>query len=223
MRVELNPTALFNYGIGLEDVRAALASANANTPKGAIDDGDRRYQIYANDQGRKAADYRDLVVAYRNGAAVRLSDVAQVHRRRRGHPQPRPRQRQARRAADSSTQQPGANIIETVDAVKAGAAADQAALPGGIDLELAGDRTATIRASLRGTERTLLIAVGLVILVVFAFLRNWRATLIPAVAVPVSLIGTFGGDVPARLLARQPLADGADHRAPASWSTTPSW
>ncbi|MEH3145862.1 MAG: efflux RND transporter permease subunit [Methylobacterium frigidaeris] len=190
VRVELDPWALFNYGIGLEGIRAALASANANSPKGAIEVGPRRYQLYANDQGRVAADYRDIVVAYRNGAAVRLSDVAQVidgveDRRNLGLVNGKPG------VMLLVYKQPGGNVVETVDALKAALPQLKAALPGDVELVVAGDRSVTIRASLAEAERTLLISVGLVILVVFVFLRSPRATLIPAVAVPVSLIGTF--------------------------------
>jgi len=190
VRVELDPTALFNYGIGLEGIRAALASANANSPKGEIDVGPRRYQLYANDQGRKAADYRDIIVAYRNGAAVKLTDVGQVldgveDKRNLGIVNGEPG------VLLFVYKQPGANVVETINAVKEALPQITAALPGGIDIKLTGDRSATIRASLSATEETLLVAVGLVILVVFGFLRSWRATLIPAVAVPISIIGTF--------------------------------
>ncbi|MGU3660093.1 MULTISPECIES: efflux RND transporter permease subunit [unclassified Methylobacterium] len=190
VRVELDPTALFNYGIGLEGIRAALASANANSPKGEIDAGDRRYQLYANDQGRKAADYRDIIVAYRNGAAVKLTDVGEVldgveDKRNLGIVNGKPG------VLLFVYKQPGANVVETINAVKEALPQITAALPGGIDIKLTGDRSATIRASLSATEETLLVAVGLVILVVFAFLRSWRATLVPAVAVPISIIGTF--------------------------------
>ncbi|TXN19694.1 efflux RND transporter permease subunit [Methylobacterium sp. WL9] len=190
VRVELDPTALFHYGIGLEGIRAALASANANSPKGDVTAGDRRYQLYANDQGRQASDYRDIVVAYRNGAGVRLSDVGQVDdsvedKRNLGLVDGKPG------VILFIYKQPGSNVVETVDRVKAAIPQIQAALPGDIDLHISGDRSATIRASLKETEETLLIAVGLVILVVFVFLRSGRATLIPAVAVPISIIGTF--------------------------------
>ncbi len=191
VRVELNPRALFKYGIGLEDVRAALASANANSPKGAIEFGGRHYQIYTNDQARLAAQYRSLVIAYRNGAAVRLSDVAEVldsveNLRNQGLANGKPS------VLVILYRQPGANIIDTVDRVKALLPELEASIPSDIDLAVAADRTTTIRASVRDVERTLLIAIALVILVVFAFLRDWRSTLIPSVAVPVSLIGTFG-------------------------------
>jgi multidrug efflux pump len=191
VRVELNPGALFHYGIGLEDVRAALASANANAPKGNLDQGDRTYQLYTNDQANHAADYRPLIVAYRNGAAVKLTDVGEVldsveDLRNAGLYNGQPT------VSVLIFRQPGANIITTIDGVRAALPALQASLPGAAEINIALDRTPTIRASLRGTQRTLLIAVGLVVLVVFAFLRTLRATLIPAVAVPVSVIGTFG-------------------------------
>jgi multidrug efflux pump len=191
VRVELNPTALFKYGIGLEDVRAALASANANSPKGAIDSDTLHYQLYTNDQATHAADYKPLVVAYRNGAAVRLSDVADVqdsveNLRNAGLSQGQPA------VLVILFRQPGANIIDTVDSVKAAIPQLMAAMPADMNLLIANDRTTTIRSSLHDTERTLLIAVGLVTLVVFLFLRNLRATLIPAIAVPISIIGTFG-------------------------------
>jgi multidrug efflux pump len=191
VRVELNPTALNKYGIGLEDVRAALASANADSPKGAIEADGRHYQLYTNDQAAHAADYKPLVIAYRNGAAVRLSDMGEVldsveNLRNLGLSQGQPA------VLVILFRQPGANIISTVDAVKAAIPQLMAAMPSDVDLLIANDRTTTIRASLRDTQFTLLLAVGLVTLVVFAFLRSARATLIPAVAVPVSIIGTFG-------------------------------
>jgi multidrug efflux pump len=192
VRVELNPKALFKYGIGLEDVRAALASANANSPKGMIDDGGQRYQVYTNDQSTKAADYIPLIVAYRNGAAVQLSDVAAVN----------DSVEDVRNLGLSNGQpsvlvivfrQPGANIIETIDSVKASLPSLQAAMPADVNVTVAIDRSTTIRDSLRDTELTLLIAITLVTLVVFVFLRNFRATLIPGIAVPISILGTFGG------------------------------
>ena len=190
VRVELNPSALFRYGIGLEDVRAALASANANSPKGAIEDNDFHYQIYANDQASHAAQYRDLVVAYRNGAAVRLSDVAEVvdsveDLRNAGLANGVPA------VGLTVSRQPGANIIKAVDGVKAELPRLIASLPGDVDLKVVVDRSITIRGSLRDTEITLITSVVLVILVVFVFLRNIRATAIPSVAVPVSIIGSF--------------------------------
>ncbi len=190
VRVELNPGALFHYGIGLEDVRAALASANANAPKGAIEEGSRHVQLYTNDQARHAADYRPLVVAYRNGAAVRLTDVADVvdgveDLRNSGLFNGQPT------VVLIVFRQPGANIISTVNGIRAVLPQLEASLPGGTNVSIALDRTPTVRASLNDTQRTLVIAIVLVIGVVFVFLGNGRATLIPAVAVPVSIIGTF--------------------------------
>ena len=190
VRVELNPGTLFHYGIGLEDVRAALASANANAPKGAIEEGGRHFQIYTNDQASHAADYRPLVIAYRNGAAVRLADVADVvdsveDLRNSGLFNGQPT------VVLIVFRQPGANIIKTVDGIRAVLPQLKASLPGGTDITVAIDRTPTVRASLNDTQRTLIIAIMLVIGVVFVFLGNARATLIPAVAVPVSIIGTF--------------------------------
>ncbi len=191
VRVELNPQALYKYGIGLEDVRAALASANANSPKGTIDDGDRRYQIYTNDQANVAADYAPLVIAYRNSAAVRLSDVADVQ----------DSVQDVRNLGMSNGQpsvlvilfrQPNANIIETIDNVNAELPHLEAAMPADMNVNVAIDRSTTIRASLHDTEMTLVMAIMLVTFVVFLFLRDIRATLIPSVAVPISILGTFG-------------------------------
>src|SRR5499427_2698221 len=191
VRVELNPLALFKYGIGLEDVRAALSSANAHSPKGAIEDADRRLQIYTNDKANHAEDYRPLVIAYRNGAAVRLSDVADVEDsvenvRNIGLANGKPA------VVVILRRQPGANIIDTVERVKAVLPQLEASIPKAINVELILDRMTTIRSLLYEVERTLVIATCLVVLVVFAFLRSLRAALIPSVAVPVSLIGTFG-------------------------------
>ena len=191
VRVELNPTALNKYGIGLEDVRAALSSANAHSPKGAIEPGDQHYQIYTNDQVSQASDYYPLIVAYRNGSPVRLLDIANItdsveNLRNQGLANGKPS------VLVILYRQPNANIIDTVDRVQASLPQLAASIPRGIDMKMAIDRTTTIRASLRDVERTLIIAIVLVIFVVFAFLRNLRATLIPSVAVPVSLIGTFG-------------------------------
>jgi multidrug efflux pump len=191
VRVELRPQALFKYGIGLEDVRAALAAANANAPKGVIELDRQRLQIYTNDQASHAAEYRPLVVAYRNGAAVHLTDIAEVQDsvqdlRNLGLANGKPA------VLVIVFKQPGANVIQTVDAVKAAVPKLKAALPSAIDIAFQLDSTLSIRASLADTETTLVIAVLLVTLVVFVFLRDARATLIPMVAVPVSVIGTFG-------------------------------
>ncbi|HTH62873.1 MAG TPA: efflux RND transporter permease subunit [Paraburkholderia sp.] len=190
VRVELTPHALFHYGIGLEDVRAALASANANSPKGDIEFGPNRFQLYTNDQANKASEYKDLVIAYRNGAGVHLSDVGEVvdsveDLRNLGLANGK------HSVLVILYRQPGANIIDTVDRVKAMLPQLKASLPADVDVTPAVDRSTTIRASLKDTERTLVIAVALVVMVVFLFLRNWRATLIPSVAVPISIIGTF--------------------------------
>ncbi len=191
VRVDLIPQAVFKYGIGLEDVRAALSSANAHSPKGGIDVGDQRYQIYANDQANKAEDYKSLIVAYRNGAAVHLSDIGEVsdgveNLRNAGLANGKPA------VLIILYRQPGANIISTVDLVKALMPTLRASISPAIDIALGVDRSTTIRTSLRDVERTLVIAVILVIFVVFGFLRNARATLIPVVAVSVSLVATFG-------------------------------
>jgi multidrug efflux pump len=191
VRVELEPRALFRYGIGLEDVRAAIAAANANSPKGSIEAGNRHYQLYTNDQARKADQYRGLVIAYRKGAAVRLADVGEVvdsveDLRNQGLANGRPS------VLVILSREPGANIIDTVDRVKELLPQLQASIPAGAELTVASDRTTTIRASLRDVEYTLVIAIALVILVVFLFLRSPRATLIPGVAVPISLLGTLG-------------------------------
>src|SRR5690606_22364465 len=190
VRVDLNPTALNHYGIGLEEVRAALATANANRPKGAVERGDTYWQIDANDQARTAADYLPLIVSYRNGAPVYLTDVGNVSD-----------SVEDLRSAGSLNgipavslilyRQPGANIIETVERVHALLPALQQSIPPSLQVHVTNDRTPTIRASLKEVEHTLLIAIGLVIMVVFVFLRNASATLIPSVAVPVSLCGTF--------------------------------
>ncbi len=190
VRVELNPTALNRLAIGFDEVRTAITNNNANRPKGLVEDGDKSWQIYANDQAKKAADYLPIIVAYRNGSAVRLSDVGGVvdsvqDIRNYGTANGKPS------VVLLINRQPNANIIETVDRIQAMLPQLRASIPASINLQVALERTTTIRASLREVERTLVISMGLVIMVVFLFLRNFRATLIPAVAVPVSLIGTF--------------------------------
>jgi len=191
VRVSVNPMQLDRYGIGLEAVRRAISEANANRPKGDVADDTRRWQIGANDQSRSAADYLPLVVAYRNGAAVRLSDVAWVREsvedeRQAGSANGRPS------VLLIAYREPAANIIETVDRIHALMPSLQASAPAAMDMVVTMDRTTTIRASLREVQHTLVLSVALVVLVVFLFLRSARATLIPAVAVPTSLIGTFG-------------------------------
>jgi multidrug efflux pump len=191
VRVDLDPMALSRYGVGLEDVRSALSSTNANAPKGAVDIGGERWQIYTNDQANHAEDYRGLVLAYRNGDALKLKDVADVQDsvqdlRNLGLSDGKPA------VLVVVFRQPGANIISTVDEVRNSIPRLKAALPAGLDITFAADRSTTIRASLHETEMTLIIAIVLVIGVVFVFLRNGRAAAIPAVAVPVSIVGTFG-------------------------------
>jgi multidrug efflux pump len=191
VRVDLQPGPLNRYGIGLEDVRAALAAANANSPKGYIDAGVQRLQLYTNDQASVAAQYRDLIIAYRNGSPVRLSDVATISNSVENvdnaglfngqpavlviiHPSPT------------------ANVIQTVDQIKALLPSLAAALPPSVHMAVALDRSQSIRGAITDTERTLFIAVLLVVGVVFVFLRSGSATIIPGIAVPVSIIGTFG-------------------------------
>ena len=191
VRVELNPQALYKYGIGPEDVRTAIVATNVNRPKGSLEEGERHWQILANDQARTAAEYLPIVVAYKNNAPVRLSDVAEVvdsvqDLRNAGSSNGKPS------VLVIINRQPNANIIEIVERVKELLPLLRASVPQDMNVDLVLDRTPTIRGSLRDTERTLLIAIFLVILVVFLFLRDWRASLIPTVAVPVSLIGTFG-------------------------------
>jgi multidrug efflux pump len=191
VRVEINPTQLNNTGLTLEDVRAMLSQQNANIAKGQLSDGNTTADILANDQLLKAKDYEPLIVAYRNGAPVRLGDIASVRDsveniRAAGYLNGKPA------IPLIIFRQPGANIIQTVDRVNAALPSLKASIPAAIKLDIVLDRTQTIRASVHEVERTLVIAVLLVVLVVFVFLRNGRATLIPAVVVPTSLIGTFG-------------------------------
>lgn len=188
VRVELNPTQLSNYGISMDTVRAAISATNANQAKGFVEDGDRRWQIAANDQALRASDYIPLIITYRKGAPVRLGDVAEVvdsvenlrtYAVTNGVPS----------VLIQITRQPEANIIATVDRIKAMLPALQASIPSSIKLSIAADRSVSIRAALRDVELSLIGSIVLVTLVVFLFLRDFRATLVPAVAVPVSLIG----------------------------------
>jgi multidrug efflux pump len=191
VRVELNPNAMSSYGIGFEDVRNTIVNTNANRPKGFVEEGAQRWQVGANDQARRAADYIPLVVTYRNDAPVRLADLGEVQDsvqdlRNSGSSDGKPA------VLLIINRQPGANIISTVDRVRALLPQLAATIPSAIDMKVVQDRTPTIRASLREVERALLISFALVVIVVFVFLRNVRAALIPSVAVPVSLVGTFG-------------------------------
>jgi multidrug efflux pump len=194
VRVEVNPTLLNNFGLGLEDVRTALAAANANRPKGSITTVDKTISLNTTDQLFTADVYRSLIITYRNGAPVRVGDVAEVIDSVQDV-------RQMGLACDNDGnkgavlliifRQPGANIISTVDEINRELPILQASIPPTMHLGVGLDRTLTIRSSVQDVEFTLMISIGLVILVVFIFLRDWRATLIPSVAVPVSLIGTF--------------------------------
>ena len=191
VRVELNPTLLNSFGLGIQDVSSMLSQQNSNLPKGQIADGQTTADIGANDQLLKAEFYKPLVVGYHNGAAIKLSDVANVvdsveDLRAAGYVDGQPS------VSVIIFRQPGANIIETVDRIVDAMPSLKASIPSAINFFVVLDRTMTIRASVKDVERTLLISITLVILVVFLFLRNVRATFIPGVVVPVSLIGTFG-------------------------------
>ncbi|HEY4373811.1 MAG TPA: multidrug efflux RND transporter permease subunit [Burkholderiales bacterium] len=190
VRVEVNMPRINQIGLPFETIRNAIAASNANRPKGAIETATERWQIQANDQAQTAAEYRPLIVSYKNGAPIRLSDIADVvdsvqDLRNDGLVNGQPA------VMLIITRQPGANILETVDRIKNLLPTLQKTIPATIDLKVAMERTTTIRASLHEVERALMISIGLVIMVVFLFLRSGRATLIPAVAVPVSLCGTF--------------------------------
>ena len=191
VRVELEPDKLNSYGIGLEDVRAAISAANANSAKGHIDQGDQRFEVLSNDQINKAAPYRDLIIAYRNNAAVKLSDVADV-------------QDSAENIRNAGLYNgkdavlvivfplPGGNIVKTVAQIRKVLPSIEATLPHDVHVGIAVDRSQSVNAAVGDTERTLFIAVLLVIGVVFIFLQSPRAILVPAVALPLSIVGTFG-------------------------------
>jgi multidrug efflux pump len=190
VRVQLEPRLLDQYGVALDDVRNAIDQANQDRPKGDVADADRHWQIQANDQLRKAAQYQDLIIRYQNNAPVRLGDVAKVadsveNRYNAGF------YNDEKAVLLVVNRQPGANIIQTIEDIRAELPALEAVMPASAQLDVAMDRSPVIRASLHEAERTLLIAVALVIMVVFLFLGRWRASLIPALAVPVSLVGTF--------------------------------
>ncbi|HXN15661.1 MAG TPA: efflux RND transporter permease subunit, partial [Usitatibacter sp.] len=190
VRVEINPNLLNKLAIGFDEVRNAIVTTNANRPKGSVEDAERTWQVQANDQATSAAEYLPIIVAYRNGAAVRLGDLGEVldsvqDVRNYGTANGKPA------VVLIVSRQPDANIIDVVDRVVALLPELRASIPADVNLELMMERTSTIRASLRDVERTLIISVTLVILVVYLFLRNARATLVPAIAVPISLIGTF--------------------------------
>ncbi|UQY34848.1 efflux RND transporter permease subunit [Pseudomonas fulva] len=190
VRVALEPRLLDQYGVALDDVRATIAAANAKRPKGAVEDAERHWQVQASDQLERAADYVPMIIRYQDGAAIRLGDVAQVSdgvqdRYNSGF------YNDKQAVLVVVNRQSGANIIETVAGIRALLPELRSVIPASANLEVAMDRSPVIRATLKEAEHTLLIAVVLVILVVFAFLRRWRAALIPALAVPVSLVGSF--------------------------------
>jgi multidrug efflux pump len=191
VRIDLNPTALNKYGISLEDVRGVLSNTNINRPKGQLADETRTWEIQTNDQLRTAQQYLPVIITYRAGAAVQLPDIANVQDsvedlRVAGLVNGRPA------VMVIVYREPGANIIETVDRVRSLLPQLEAVMPGGVKLSVTLDRTPPIRGSLHDVELTLVISACLVILVVFVFLRNVRSTVIPAVAVGGSLVGTFG-------------------------------
>ncbi|HVY14618.1 MAG TPA: efflux RND transporter permease subunit, partial [Rhodopila sp.] len=191
VRIQANLRALAAYGLNIDDLRTTIGNANVNTPKGSFDGPARAYTLNSNDQLKSADEYRDLVIAYKDGAPVRLSDVARIVDGAQN----------AKLAAWMNAtpavilniqRQPGANVIQVVDTIKALLPQLQASLPAGIDVSVLTDRTNTIRASVRDVEFELALAVALVVLVIFLFLRTVRATIIPSLSVPLSLVGTFG-------------------------------
>ncbi len=191
VRVQLNPHALSHHGISLDEVRRAIAATNSIRPRGTVEDGPRQWEVQVSNQLRRAEEYNSLVIRYRDGAPVRLGDVAKVSdsvedRYSMGFHNDRPA------VLLNISRQPGANIIETIDAINAQLPGLRALLPADADLAVVMDRSPGIRATLLESQKTLLIAAGLVMLVVFLFLGNPRAALIPCLAIPVSVIGTFG-------------------------------
>jgi multidrug efflux pump len=191
VRVQVDPAALAGVGLDLEDVRTALMAANVNQPKGILSGPRQEYTLATNDQLEKAAAFRPLILAYRNGAPIRLSEIARVEDSVE-NAQLAGWANDQRAIILNVQRQPGANVIEVADRVKALLPQLTASLPLGVRLQILSDRTETVRASVRDVELTLLLTTGLVVLVIFGFLRNLRATVIPSVAVPLSLVGTFG-------------------------------
>jgi len=191
VRIQANPTALAAYGLNIEDVRSAIGSANVNQAKGSFDGPAQAYTIDANDQLRSADEYRALILTWRNGAPIRLSDVADVVDAAENVRQAAWVNREPAIIVNIQ-RQPGANVIQVVDRIKQLLPQLQAALPPAVEVNLLTDRTTTIRASVKDVQFELLLSVALVVLVIFLFLRNMAATIIPSVAVPLSLIGTFG-------------------------------
>ena len=201
VRIQANPTTLAGYGLSLEDLRTALASANVDQAKGNLNGPHQSYTIGANDQLLSAADYMNVIVAYRNGSPVRMSDVANATDAAENAFQAAWMGRAAQGDQPAYTspaviiniqRQPGANVTDVVDRIQALLPKLQAALPSSVKLETLTDRTGTIRASVADTKDELVLTIGLVIFVIFLFLRSWRATIIPSVAVPLSIVGTFG-------------------------------
>ena len=191
VRIQANPTALASFGLNLEDVRSAIMAANVNQAKGNFDGPNRAYQIGANDQMLSSADYAPMVIAYKNGAPVKLSDIAKIlddteNRRQAAWMNEVPA------VIMNIQRQPGANIISVVDRIKVLLPTLTATLPKAIQVSILTDRTTTIRASVADVQFELMLTVGLVVMVIFLFLRNLAATVIPSVAVPLSLVGTFG-------------------------------
>ncbi|MGB9467038.1 MAG: efflux RND transporter permease subunit [Candidatus Acidiferrum sp.] len=191
VRIQANPTALASYGLSLEDLRTALGAANVNQAKGTFDGAHQAYTIGANDQLISSDSYKPIIVAYRNGAPVRLSDVATVFDGTENTKQAAWANKKPAVILNIQ-RQPGANIIQVVDRVKKLLPQLQAALPASVKIDILTDRTTTIRASVEDVEFTLVLTIGLVVMVIFLFLRSLRATVIPALAVPLSIVGTFG-------------------------------
>ena len=211
MRIQADLSRLASYSLSMADLRTAIAAANVSGPKGSLDGRFQSYAISANDQITNAEAYKDVIVAFRNGAPVLLKDVAQVvegleNAKVGGWYQGAPA------VVVDVFRQPGANVIETVQRVKAELPRIERSIPSGIKLAIVHDRTGTIRASVRDVQFTLCLSVVLVVLVVLIFLRSVRATMIAGVALPVSLDLHLRRHVVLRLLARQPVADGADDR-----------
>ena len=210
VRIQANPMALASYGMSLEQLRTMIAAVNVDQAKGQLQDNRQAYTIGANDQLFKPEDYANTIIAYKNGNPVRVSDVANVIEGPENLNQ----------AAWMNTtpavilniqRQPGANIIKVADSVKLRLKQLQANLPASVKVTVLTDRTNTIRASVADVKFSLMLTIALVVMVIFIFLRTLAATIIPSVAVPLSLVGHLRRDVPAGLFARQPVADGVDH------------
>jgi multidrug efflux pump subunit AcrB len=191
VRIQVDPQRLAAYGLGLEDVRAVLVRANTKQSKGSFDGPAQAFTITANDQITEPGQYRDVIIAYRNGAPLRLRDVAEVVEGLENS--------KVMATVDGKPavlieiqRQPGANVVETADRIKRAIPDLERAIPPGIRIVVVADRTVTIRASVADVQFSLVLATVLVVLVIYAFLRSWRATAIPAIALPVSLVATFG-------------------------------